>query len=92
MDIKKFKLNRLSIDELCQKEMDSIRGGGWVCGCGCLGPSGTNANGQANNYSGVFSEVNYYIYDEDDNGNTTREHYPEGIPRGSDIDGYDDEP
>ena len=89
MEIKKIKLNRLSIDELCQKEMDSIRGG-WTCGCGCLGSSGTNANGQANLSNEYFSEVNYYIYDEDDNGNTTREHYPEGIPRGSDIDGYDE--
>ncbi|MDR2408059.1 MAG: TIGR04149 family rSAM-modified RiPP [Bacteroidales bacterium] len=59
---KNLKLNKLAQNAMKEKEMSHINGGvRWVdgicyqCGCGCNGPSSTNANGLANMDGGLFS-------------------------------------
>lgn len=69
MKIKRFKLNALSGEQLRQKEMNAIIGGD-TCGCGCLyagrsGGSSTADNQNANYKKGYFSDLNYYVCDDE---------------------------
>lgn len=56
---KKLKLNSLAKNNLNEKEMSKIKGGGWTCGCGChyanSGGSSIDANAAANYDGELFS-------------------------------------
>lgn len=85
MKIKRFKLNAISAETLQQKEMSTIMGGEFICGCGCLfegqpGGSTTAANMNANKSSHLWSDYNLYAYDPDDGWV-----YSYGAPRDSDF-------
>ncbi|MBO4846761.1 MAG: TIGR04149 family rSAM-modified RiPP [Lachnospiraceae bacterium] len=82
MKIKRFKLNSLSCEILQQKEMNSVVGGS-ICGCGCPYPSvsTTDANKSANFAGGYFSDINYWLCDDDGYW----EEVP-GMPRDTDDD------
>lgn len=45
--MEKLKFSALSKSALDEREMNALSGGR-TCGCGCLGPSSTSANGCAN--------------------------------------------
>ena len=52
--MKSLKLNAMASENLSKVEMNQVKGG-QVCGCGCAGPSSTEANGNANNKNGLLS-------------------------------------
>ena len=54
-----IKLNKLAENALKIREMNALTGGAVYCGCGCHGPSGIQANGNANRDIG--REVGRYI-------------------------------
>ncbi len=54
--MKKLKLSKLSREQLLNREMKEVKGGGYsMCICGCAGPSSNNDNGWANSDYGWSS-------------------------------------
>lgn len=68
MKAKCLKLNALAADELKQKEMEAVVGGGYACGCGCNSTTRhinnkTYSNGNANAAGRLHSRLYFWTTD-----------------------------
>lgn len=64
--LSRLKLNALAESRLAEREMNALRGGECICGCGCLYADSGGADIMTNYTSNIanryHSSWNYYVY------------------------------